>query len=103
MFIVAYLLGVSTGRAESGLCPTRTRPDLHRWGRFQIATDPSAVPNQSGRVISDIGCESVGFGFSDFAGFWPKSSRISSDLVGSNEIWLMFLRIYGNMAEIWPS
>ena len=39
----------------------------------------------------------------DIARFWPKSGQISSDLVGSNEIWPIFLRIYGNLTEIWPS
>ena len=29
-----YQLGVSIGRAESGLCPTQTRPELFRWRKI---------------------------------------------------------------------
>ena len=29
-----YQLGVSIGRAESGLCPTRTQPELFRWRKI---------------------------------------------------------------------
>ena len=29
-----YQLGVSIGRAESGLCPTQTRPKLFRWRKI---------------------------------------------------------------------
>ena len=80
-------LGLSTSQAESGLCPTWTQADIIGWGRFQPATDPNAVSDQASRIVSD-------FEFSDFVGF-------GQNLAESNEIWPIFLRIYGNMAEIW--
>jgi len=59
-----------------GLCPTWTRPDIIRWGRFQPATNLNEVSDQPSQVVLAFGCESVGFRFSDIAGFWPKSSQI---------------------------
>ena len=62
-------LGLSIGRAELGLCPTWTQLDIIGWGRFQPATDPNEVSDQSGRVVLVFGCESVSFEFSDIARF----------------------------------
>ena len=35
----SLLLGLSTGRSGSGLCPTRNRPDQIGWANFQPAAD----------------------------------------------------------------
>ena len=80
-------LGQSMGWAGSGLCPTWTRLDIIRWGRFQPATNLNEVSNQLGRVVLVFGCVSVGFGFSNIAEFWLKFGRISSNLARSDKIW----------------
>ena len=64
---------MSMSRAKWGLCPTRTRPDYLKWGRFQLVADLDVVSDQAGQVISD-------FRFSDIASF-------GRNLAGSNEIW----------------
>ena len=97
-------VGLSTGRAESGLCPTRTRPQWIRVGK-------SLTHNQLGSSFRSVGSGrigfesiSVGFGFArveqNLAGFWLKYCRISSDLVGSNKIQLIFPYIYKYRAKI---
>ena len=90
-------------RAGLGLCPTRTRPDIIGWGRFQPETGPPEVSNQLGRVILVFGCESVSFGFFNSQIFgrnlvgscqiWPNLMRVGQDSFGSMKIWPRFGRV----------
>ena len=83
-------LGLSTGRAGSVLCPTRTRPDFIEW-------EKNLTRNRPGQSFGSVGSGHIGFGFvsvgfrfagveQNLTGFWPKCGRISSDLVRSNKI-----------------
>ena len=96
----------NTCRSVHGLGRVRFVPNLD-------STRPSRVGkistrNQPGCSFRSSGLGRIGFQVFlsrfrvfKFRWFWPKSGGISSDLAGSNEIWPIFLRIYGNMAEIW--
>ena len=57
------------GVRGSSLCPTRTRPNRLRWGRFQPAIDLDAISDQAGQVVLDFGFSSISLGSSDFSGF----------------------------------
>ena len=97
-------VGLSTGRAGSGLFPTRTRPDFIGWEKSLTRNRPGQSFGFVGSGCIGFGSVSVGFGFAgverNLTGFWPKYGRISSDLVRSNKIWSIFSYNYKDRAEI---
>ena len=99
-----FILGVSTGRSGSGLCPTRDRPAGLGWRTFWPAAD---------RRESRIGA--VGFwpetqsvrskpstvkNPAKIVDFRPKCARAGGDLTGSGEISLDPVRFPPDLAEI---
>ena len=95
--------GESRGVYESGLCPTRTQPDIIEWGRFRLATNLPKVSDQPGRVVSVFGCESVGFGFFDspiFGQYPVRSTRVGRDSFGSNS---NLAKLESGLPEFWLS
>ena len=83
-------LGVSTGRAGSGLCPTRNRPDLVGWIKIWPETDPNDWPDFSVRVLSVSGffAEAEIWPIRrDLAEIWPDPAISGRNLARSNEIW----------------
>ena len=101
-------VGVSTGRAGSGLCPTRTRPECGGWIKNWPETDPEIWLDfrfRSRRFRVDSGRFRVYHRGRNLAGsgeIWPKSDRILRYLA---KIWPDTSRSDRNMAgsvEIWP-
>ena len=69
LFTLSYL-GVSMGRARSGLCPTWTRPDLFGWRKIWPKTNPVIWLDFPIRVSSVSGCIGSGIGFIVRNNFW---------------------------------
>ena len=103
-FPTRSILGLSTGRSGSGLCPTRTRPNFIGWEKSLTHNRPGQSFGSVGSGRIGFGSVSVGFGFAwverNLTGFWPKCGRISLDLVRSNKIWPIFSYNYKDRAEI---
>ena len=87
-----------------GLCPTRTQPQWIQVGKSLTRNRPGLSSGSIGSGHISFGSISVGFGFvgveQNLARFWLKYCWISSDLVGSNKIQLIFPYIYKYRAEI---
>lgn len=94
-------LRLSTSWARSGLCLTQLNSSQHHQvGEILTRNQPKQNFGSTRSGCISFRCVSVNFGFVDLAGFWLKSSHISLDLAGSNKIQLIFLSIYGDLAEI---
>ena len=106
-------LGVSTGRAGSSLCPTRTRPECGGWIKNWPETDPeiwldflvwvSLVSGWFGSVSGLSPGTKFGQIRRDLAEIWPDPSRSGRNMAGSVEIGQKSGRIRRDLAEIWPN
>ena len=73
----------------------------HHWVGKLLTRNQSKWSFESTRLGRiGFGCVLIGFGFANLAKFWLKYGRISSDMAESNEIWPIFLPIYGYLAKI---
>ena len=78
--LTLYMIGVSTDRAGSGLCPTRTRLETFEWVKTEPETDPKCQSDQLVRVVS--GCRVIPVSF-DFYRWCRYFGRIRRDLARS--------------------
>jgi len=89
------------GSSRVGFVPNPDSTRLSRVGKISTCNRPGCSFRTSGSGRIGFRVFLGWFWVFRFCRFWPKFGRISSDLAESNEIWLIFLCIYGNMAEIW--
>lgn len=80
------MLGLSTGWAGFGLCPTQTWPNIFEWIKSKPEIDLEFSSDRSVWVISSFGLYWSDSGFVVGAKIWPDLLRFGQYLAGSVKI-----------------